>query len=45
MNGDGAKRRNNAVAKVTRATQLRTSRTDPTHLQLAFEQGNADTKL
>ena len=45
MNGDGAKRGNNTVAKGTRATQLRTLRADPTHLQLAFYQEVTDTKL
>ncbi len=45
MNDDGVGGRNNAAAAVTPATQLRTLRTDPSHLQPAFEQEVMDTKL
>ncbi len=45
MNDEGVERRNNATAAVTPATQLRTSRTDPSHINLAFEQEVMDTKL
>ena len=38
-------RRNNATAAVTPGTQLRTLPTDPSHLQLALEQGNTDNEL
>ncbi len=42
MDDEGVERRKNTIAAVTPATQLRT---DPGHLQLAFEQEVMDTKL
>ena len=39
------KRRNKMAPTSTLETQLRTSRTDPDHLQLSFEQEAMDTKL
>ncbi len=45
INGEGDERRNNATAAVTPATQLRILRTDPSHINLAFEQEVMDTKL
>ncbi len=45
MDEEGGESRNKAAAPVTPATQLRTLRTDPGHLQLAFDQEDMDTKL
>ncbi len=45
MNDGGGGRRNNAAAAVTPATQLGTLRTDPSHINLAFEEEVMDTKL
>ncbi len=45
MEGERSERRNNAAAAVTPATQLRTLRTDPSHINLAFEQEVMVTKL
>ncbi|KAL9986071.1 hypothetical protein ACROYT_G000143 [Oculina patagonica] len=42
---EGGERRNNATAAVTPATNLRTLRTDPSHLQKAFEKEIMNTKL
>ena len=45
MNGGDNERRNNAATAVTPATPLRTLRTDTSHIELAFEQENMETKL
>ena len=45
MNTELIKRRNNRAAAMTPMAQLTTSQTEPSHLQLAFEQEVMDTKL
>ena len=42
---DHIESRNNAAVAVSTATQLRTLRADPSHVQLAYEQEAMDTKL
>ncbi|XP_078368392.1 adenosine receptor A3-like [Oculina patagonica] len=45
MNDEGGEKRKNAANAVTPATQLRTLRTDPSHINQLFEQEVMDTKL
>ncbi|XP_078363759.1 adenosine receptor A3-like [Oculina patagonica] len=45
MNDKGVERRKNGIVAVTPATQLRTLRTDPRHINLAFKQEVMVTKL
>ncbi|XP_078382014.1 adenosine receptor A3-like [Oculina patagonica] len=42
---EGGERRNNATTAVRSGTKLRTLQTDPSHINLAFEQEVMDTKL